>query len=180
MADTQRTQSDLLTALFQDGQGAGSISANDIRDLIVSLSPSYGGLYVSTPTATSIGVAGTFVKVAGTTTSTALRGFTMPQNNRLTYTGTPTIDVLVIGSVTMITAGTSDDIAFRLAENGTTDATTQQVRQIGTGSDQGSVSVQGNFTLATNDYIEMWCTNEDDTQTVTANHMHIFAMGIIT
>ena len=38
MADTQRTQTDLLTTLFQDGQANGSITAQDIRDLIVSLS----------------------------------------------------------------------------------------------------------------------------------------------
>ena len=38
MADTSRTQSDLLTSLFPDGQAANSITAQDMRDLIVSLS----------------------------------------------------------------------------------------------------------------------------------------------
>lgn len=36
MANTVRTESDLLTNLFQDGQSAGSISEQDMRDLIVS------------------------------------------------------------------------------------------------------------------------------------------------
>ena len=40
MADTKRTSTDLLTNLFQDGQTAG-ISAQDLRDLIVSLDSSY-------------------------------------------------------------------------------------------------------------------------------------------
>jgi hypothetical protein len=37
MVDTIRTQADLLTNLFQNGQTDGSITANDIRDLIVSI-----------------------------------------------------------------------------------------------------------------------------------------------
>lgn len=37
MADTQRTYVELLTQLFQDGQANGSITAQDIRDLIVSV-----------------------------------------------------------------------------------------------------------------------------------------------
>ena len=36
MADTIRTQQDLLDNLFRDGQPANSISAQDVRDLIVS------------------------------------------------------------------------------------------------------------------------------------------------
>ncbi len=37
MPDIERTQAQLLTALFQDGQLDGSINAQDVRDLIVSL-----------------------------------------------------------------------------------------------------------------------------------------------
>ncbi len=37
MADTLRTRTALLNTLFQDGQGANAISAQDIRDLIISL-----------------------------------------------------------------------------------------------------------------------------------------------
>lgn len=36
MADTQRTEAELL-AIFADGQGAGSITPQDIRDLVVSM-----------------------------------------------------------------------------------------------------------------------------------------------
>lgn len=35
--DTIRTRADLLTNLFQDGQAAASITAQDMRDLIISL-----------------------------------------------------------------------------------------------------------------------------------------------
>jgi len=36
MVDTVRSRSDLLTSLFADGQGAGEITPQDMRDLIVS------------------------------------------------------------------------------------------------------------------------------------------------
>lgn len=37
MVDTVRTEADLLTTLFQDGQGAGEITPQDIRDFVVSV-----------------------------------------------------------------------------------------------------------------------------------------------
>jgi len=37
MPDTRRTETDLLTNLFQDSQTDGSISAQDVRDYIVSV-----------------------------------------------------------------------------------------------------------------------------------------------
>ena len=69
MPDTQRSKADILANLFQDGQTAG-ITAQDMRDLIVSLTPDFAGLDFATPAATTISVAGTYVKAAGTTTIT--------------------------------------------------------------------------------------------------------------
>ena len=37
MVDTQRTLADLLANLFQDGQAAREITANDMRDLLESV-----------------------------------------------------------------------------------------------------------------------------------------------
>ncbi len=37
MIDTVRTRTELLASLFQDGQGNNAITANDMRDLIISL-----------------------------------------------------------------------------------------------------------------------------------------------
>lgn len=37
MVDTIKTQSELLTNVFQDGQAPGSITAQDMRDLVVSM-----------------------------------------------------------------------------------------------------------------------------------------------
>lgn len=43
MVDTARTETDLLENLFQDGQAPGSITPQDVRDLIVSVKYMNGG-----------------------------------------------------------------------------------------------------------------------------------------
>ena len=48
MVDTPRTRSFILASLFQDGQAAGSITPNDVRDFVVSL---IGPPVTVTPTA---------------------------------------------------------------------------------------------------------------------------------
>lgn len=67
MPDTVRTLADLLTQLFQDGQSAGSISPQDMRDFVVTAS-AWAGIGPTVTTATA----------AGTTqgTATALTSYT--------------------------------------------------------------------------------------------------------
>ena len=87
MVQTVRSINDLLTNIFPDGLAAKSISAENIRDLIVSLQVIHGGMYISTPVETIIGAVSTPVKALGTTTITAgaSSSITMPANNRLVY-----------------------------------------------------------------------------------------------
>ena len=59
MADSQRTLTDLLTNLFQDGQADGAISEQDMRDLIVSIGqPPRGGMFISSAIETDLNGAG--------------------------------------------------------------------------------------------------------------------------
>ena len=63
MVDTVRTTATLLSSLFQDGQAANEITANDMRDLIVSLRPSFGECSMQgNATRQPIAVAGTYVE----------------------------------------------------------------------------------------------------------------------
>ncbi len=179
MVDTRRTQADLLANLLQDGQGAGSITANDIRDLLVSLSPPFGGLYVSSSAATTIATPGTFVKAAGTTTSTNLRNFTMPANNRLTYTGVPDTHVHAACSVSMTMTGTNDDISIAIAKNGTPIEHSKLTRKVGTGTDQGSTALHADVIMSTNDFIEVFLTNEDAATDITLTFGYLFIVGMI-
>lgn len=179
MADTARTLSDLLTNLFQDGQAAGAITENDVRDLIVSLVNPYGCMYVSSAAATTIAVAGTFVKAAGTTTLALGSDFDMPADNRIRYTGVPTRRFIVQAGISMTTAGTNVVLGMKFAKNGVVDDITEMQRKVGTGSDIGAATPLGMFSLATNDYLEMWVTNETNTSAVTLDLMNITIIGMI-
>lgn len=95
-------------------------------------------------------------------------------NKRLTYTGTATRKFIATLSVSMITSRSNTVASFRLAENGTTAAATQVDRKIGTGADVGALVCQGTFSLATNDYIELWGTLAASTSdTITVNYCNI-------
>jgi hypothetical protein len=52
MVDTVRTVTSLLTTLFQDGQASGSITPQDLRDMIVSLASFIGHVRVVTAAGT--------------------------------------------------------------------------------------------------------------------------------
>ncbi len=179
MADTKRSLNDLLTNLFQDSQAAGSITPGDVRDLIVSLSPPYGAFYFTATAATTIAVAGTFVKAEGTTVLTNALDFTMPSNNRLTYTGVPDRHMHLVLSASFISAGTNDNISIALARNGAVITHTEMTRFLATGADQGSTAAHGDIILSTNDYIELFVTNEDAAVDVTVQQAYVFAMGMI-
>lgn len=179
MVDTQRSLSDLLNNLFQDSQSPGSITPGDMRDLIVSLSPAYGAYFFTATAATTISVAGTYVKAEGTTVLTNARDFTMPSNNRLVYTGAPDRHIHLVISVSFTTAGSNDDISIAGARNGAVINHTKMTRFLATGSDHGSTASHGDITLSTNDFIELFVTNEDAMENVTVQQGYIFVMGMI-
>ena len=185
MADTQRTKTDLLTNLFQDGQPANSILAQAVRDLIESVAPSHGGLYVSSAAATTIVTPGTFVKAAGTTTLTGGPArFDMPADNRLRYTGVAPRHLHVAGTMSMITASSNQDVGFKIfhwddsAASGALIDPSEIRRKVGTGADTGAVPIIADLTVEQNDYIELWATNFTSASTITLSFANLFAMGL--
>lgn len=181
MADTRRSLSALQTALADNTTGA--IAAQDIRDLLVSCAPPYGSMYISSSSATAIGGSGTYTKAAGTTTSTNLKEFDMPASNRLRYTGTPDVHVHVAVSVSMTTASNNVVVGLRVGVNGSaagTDAVASTViRKVGTGSDIGSTAVHFDTMLSTNDYIELFVSNNTSATNITIDNMYFFALGML-
>ena len=180
MADTQRSLAVLLGTLFKDGQAPAAITPQDVRDLIVSLTPPYGGLYVSSPVATMISTPGTMVKALGTTLATNLRNMTMPTSNRLTYTGAPDRHFHIVASLSLDHGGNNDNISTAIAKNGTVLAHSKLTRFMATGADRGAVACHGDVMLSTNDYLEIFLTNEDESVSVTLEQGYLFAMGMIT
>lgn len=180
MVDTSRTKSQLLTSLFVDGQANGSITAGDIRDLIVSLSPACGGIYVSSPAVTTIGSSGVFVLGAGTTTLlSAASEVDMPQNNRLRYTGSVQRAFMVDVSFTVTVSGNDQDTRYQLAKNGSLLVETIVARKFAQGADKGSLSMNTQLALNTDDYIEMFVTNDTSTGDITIENMTITMIGFI-
>ncbi len=179
MADTERTLNDLLTNLFQDGQGAGSISEQDMRDLIVSLIPGYSSMYISSSAETSIAGVNTPVKVAGTTTEGAkLRDFTHT-NGRLTYTGAPIRAFIITAALSFTVAANSKVIAFHIAKNGTPIAASEQHRKAGIGADVGSTTVLVEVELNTDDYVELFVENTTDDTNATVLFMNMELRGLV-
>ena len=180
MADTARSISDLLTTLFQDGQAAGAITPQDMRDLIVSLESAHGSVTLEgNSTETVISVAGTFVACGGTFTAGGTpSSMTETTGGRLTYTGAPDRYFHVTCALSMTAAASNKLIGLGLAKNGTLIGTGIN-RQVGTGTDQGAAAVVASVTLSTNDYIELYVTNKTDTANVTITEAAMYAVGHI-
>lgn len=172
MAQTHRSQADLLNNLFPDGLSDNSIRAVDIRDLITSMVPGHIGVHVSSAVETVISGAGAFVKALGTT---ALIGtahhFTMAANNRLTYTGSVLAHCFFNVTMTVSTAANNKIVAARLAVNGATLADTQVDQSIVGSSDQGALSLLGSAELNPNDFVEVFVANITDNTNLTVDHM---------
>lgn len=130
----------------------------------------------SQSTATTIAVAGTYVKINITTTAGDVLGRFTHSNNRLTYTGSKT-RVFKIDSVLSMTSTTDgNQIALKLYKNG---IAVNGTRAIGTvrvsaGVNRANnIKPQGIISLSTNDYIEVWGTNLTNTDSVTATDFNL-------
>jgi hypothetical protein len=177
MVDTDRTIASLQSLLADNT--TGDISAQDVRDLLVSLSVKYGDMYVSTPAATTISNTTSYFDAAGTwTAGSELKQFDMNTNGQLRYIGTPSIEVVVFATASITVAGSNDVIHLEFRKNGTDVAGSDAVRKVGTGSDVGAFSVIGITGMATNDYITIAFRNETAADNVTAEEAHVLAIGL--
>lgn len=186
MADTQRTSAVLLNPIFQDGQNAG-ISAQDMRDLIVSVRPDYAGLYFTTPATTTITTAGTYVKAAGTTTltnssATMNNGAT---NNRLVYTGVATrhFHIVLQASVTLV-SGNNQDIGIQMyhyddsAASGTLLAHSE-ARTTVPGTEIVQITSHADVMMDNGDYLEMYVGNNTATNNLQVDFGYMFCVSMM-
>ncbi len=180
MADTERSINDLLTTLFQDGQAAGAITPQDVRDMIVSIAPSYGGMHISSSAATTIAAVDTPTKASGTTTiSGTVRHISMPANNRLRNDGTATRMFLIEASFSMTTASNNIIVGIGIAKNGTYNANSEIRRKVGTGTDIGAGAISFHVSLAQNDYVEVFVTNRTDGTNITLDYLSVNVIGFL-
>jgi len=190
MVDTVRTTATLLSSLFQDGQAANEITANDMRDLIVSLRPSFGECSMQgNATATTIASAGTYYKIAGTT---ALSGNELLFDNnstntgRLRYIGAPNRIVLFSASISLSTASNNEVLSLKgwhyddSASSGSLVDASLVSRKITASGELGAVVVQGSALMSVNDYIEIHVANETSTAAVTVEDFNFQAIALPT
>jgi hypothetical protein len=186
MVDTSRTVTDLATNLFQDGQSAGAITPQDLRDFIETCQTKQGSMYVSTPASTSIAVAGTYVEGAGTytlSTSPASNEFDMNTNARLRYTGTPTVNCMFTASVSLEinTAIINKEFAVALHKNGALITGTKIVGfSPATTVNSVNLHTMGYASMATNDYISVFVANIDSTDNLTIRNAQVMGMSLVT
>ena len=70
------------------------------------------------------------------------------------------------------TGTNNDDISFRLAKNGTNIASTQISRTVNGTGNYASIGMQDIISLDTNDYIELFVTNDTNTNNVTVKDLN--------
>ncbi len=185
MPDTQRSLSDLLTTLFQDGQPDDSITAQHIRDAIVSIGQvPYGGMFTLTPVETVISSPGAYVKGACQTQVSNLRNFDMPADNRLRYIGLIPYHFHVVTTISMTAAGNNLTASFKLfhfddsAASGAVIDGSIVNRFISIGADEGSAAQHWDVILEENDYLEIHVANLTNTDNITLSNLYVFAMGM--
>jgi hypothetical protein len=120
----------------------------------------HGTMYFSTPATTTLAAA-TPAKASGTTTSQSLAGFTMPANNRLTYTGTATRHFHVGVNAGVTKAGGGATVGtMSIAKNGTVETGSKVTVTVQNTSDKQHMSTTWALDLATNDYIEVFLESD--------------------
>jgi hypothetical protein len=188
-ADVSSTTTNQYTARFQNGyEFKGGLAAFEggasFGDATTQLTTRanlgvaiYGQLYFSATAATTIAVAGTYVKLAGTTTSDSLNGITMPQNNRLQNNSGSTRIFQAMARADIIDGSGNKNIAIKLAKNGVLIDATESNGET-TNNVAAHATINWIVSLATGEYVEIWATNKSDTSSITAQHGHLFLKAI--
>jgi hypothetical protein len=123
-------------------------------------------------TATVIGAAGTFVKVAGTTTASSLnQKFSTGTTQRATYAGAFTQNFRAVGFASM-TSGNNQTLRMRIAKNGTTLAESNTLFKTTGSGEASAVGCQVILTLAPTDYVELFVTNDTSATNITVSDLN--------
>jgi hypothetical protein len=145
----------------------------NLQDTIIN-----GSYYLTTPSANTIAVAGDYYKMEGNTTATDLRGF-VHTDNRLTYNFEQPIKTKVSAHIYVLpTAADLPTISIAIAVNGTV---VDSVKMSNTVSSAGAgviVSTDLITNLVTNDYIEIFVSNETSTNSILATKANLTVIEI--
>lgn len=127
-------------------------------------------------TATTVTTAGTYYKVAGTTTLSTSNLFTMPSNNRLTIGATADCQLNITGSFVDSGAGVTYD-TFTIFKNGSI-STDIAPSSINPGVSKSDFSLCAIISLASTDYVELFVTSSVNGTTVTVENLNFVLNGL--
>lgn len=129
-------------------------------------------------TATTVSASSTDYKVSGTTTLESIsQKFTMPTDNRLTYGGAITRDFRVLVTAALESSN-NNVLGLYIAKNGTVFTNSSNFSTTsGTGKADNNTS-QTVVDLATNDYLEVFVSNETGANNITATYMSVIVESI--
>lgn len=176
MADTKRSLAEILT-LFADNT-TGNISAQDLRDMVVTLEPDRGEMHVTSASATTVSDTTSYFPAVGTYTLDSGDDWDMNTNGQLRYIGTPDRYCEITCSFSVTAASNNQVLHFALCKNGSLISASDTQRKVGTGGDVGSGGVHGATTVSTNDYICLAVRNETSATNVTFVTAEVYAKGI--
>jgi len=148
--------------------GTGLSITGTSLDLAASGIGAYGSWHITTSLTNTANGTPAKLAGAGVTASDLISDFTHTTPNRLTYTGTATRIFRVSSALTCTHSTGNTVMTFSYAKNGTNDADTSISRKVGTGGDVGAFAMETLVSLATNDYIEIFC-DADSAGTSTAS-----------
>lgn len=180
---TPRSLSQLLTNT--PNNTAGLITAENLRDIVVSLFPSRGQIeLVSTPIATTFVAPNTYVPVAGTTAIdlTVCTGCVeMPGNGQIRYLKPIQQVLLLNATLAVLPAGNNVTYSFTFAINGVANESLHVTQSYGNlqGRPAG-VFLSGLARVQPNDIVSVVVRADGHTTALTASILTLSGVGFLT
>jgi len=180
MAETPKTLAQLLAQLPDNT--TGDISAEDIRDSVVSLYPSRGQLQLASggTTVTTFASSGTYTILKGVTeldTDVCSSCVSMPSNGVLKLLKNVAQVVLVNATIEVLPASNNKRYTFTFAKNGIAIPGLAFTAYFGNlGGNPAGVFLSGLLPMTGNDELSVVVKNDTDTTNITAS---VFTMSLV-
>jgi hypothetical protein len=155
-------------------------SRQHLKDFIYSMKAPYGSIYRtgSVEGTTPAPGAGDYVKANINTSLSTSHLMSSPVGNRLVYTGRGSRHFHIVASISMTSALSQVTAGFKLAKNDLVLDSSVNTRRINTNTDIGATAIHGDVILDTDEYIELWLTNETSATAINIEECYLFAMGM--
>lgn len=176
MVDTRRSRTEIATLLADNG--AGAISAQDLRDAFETMQSDHGEIAIDTPVETVITDSVTFFEAAGTYSASGYEDdWDMDVNGRLRYTGAPDRMVHVAASWSLTVDGNNKTMHVGICKNGAIVSRSVAQRKISAGADVGAGGCHALTSVSTGDYLSLGIKNVTDDTNATLLTASLLATG---